>query len=296
MPNPRPPIPRLTPRPMARLLLAGLAMGALAAGGYHGLTRPGQATPDSGVLFANLAPDTVWKLKGAGAPLMQEPLLLDPSTWALPTIEAEAAVGSGEAAADVAASTDGQDGGAEAAAPELAPPSAPPPAPQPPAAPVAAARPAAPPPTPAPTATPPPAPPPASVGLSAQEQQVFDGQNAERAKVGLAPLRLDPALEAVARRRAQDMASRGYFSHTSPTGETAFTLIAAAGIYAPYAGENIGYNTYPDATSAAAILSGFLASAAHRANIVGPHYTRVGVASAVGANGTRYYAVVFAGP
>jgi uncharacterized protein YkwD len=150
------------------------------------------------------------------------------------------------------------------------------------------------------TPVPPPpasAPPPAPVGgLSALEQQLFDGQNAERVRAGLAPLRLDGALQGVARRRANDMASKGYFSHTSPTGETAFSLIDAAGIYAPYAAENIAFNNYANSQSATAALQSFMASASHRANILNGRYTRVGVAVATTASGYKYYAVVFAGP
>ncbi len=135
-----------------------------------------------------------------------------------------------------------------------------------------------------------------SAGLNSLEQQLFEGQNSERARLGLAALRIDAGLEAIARHRAQDMASKGYFSHQSPSGETAFTLIDAAGISAPYAGENIGYNTYTDSASATAVLAAFISSPAHEANIVGAHYSRVGVGMAIAANGTRYYSVVFAGP
>jgi uncharacterized protein YkwD len=154
---------------------------------------------------------------------------------------------------------------------------------------------APPPPPPTPTATPRPAPA-IAVGLTSLEQQVFDGQNAERARSGLAGLRLDGALEVIARRRAQDMANKGYFSHTSPTGETAFALIDAAGIDAPYAGENIGFNNYADSASASGVLTAFMASSAHRANILGGNFTRVGVGVAIAANGNKYYSVVFAGP
>ena len=178
--------------------------------------------------------------------------------------------------------------------PEATEEPAPPPPPSPPRAISHPAPP--PPPPPPPTATPPPPPPPVAVGLSPLEQQLFDGQNAERARAGLAPLRLDGALEGVARRRAQDMASKGYFSHTSPSGETAFGLIDAAGIKAPYAAENIGFNNYPDSSSASGVLAAFMASAGHRVNILNAVYTRVGVAVAIAANGNKYYSVVFAGP
>jgi uncharacterized protein YkwD len=191
--------------------------------------------------------------------------------------------------------------------PPASPETEPPPEAPPPPAPVRVAAQEAPPPPPArtppppPTATPRPAPtvaPPAAPApsLGGLAQLLFDGQNRERAAAGLPALRLDAGLQAVAQRRAGDMASRGYFGHTSPTGETAFSLIDAAGISAPSAAENIGYNDHPDATSAASILAGFMASASHRANILSRTFTRVGVAVAVGANGLKYYAVVFAGP
>jgi uncharacterized protein YkwD len=163
------------------------------------------------------------------------------------------------------------------------------PRPQPRAAAVATATPVPPP----AVSAPPPAP---AAGLASLEQQLFDGQNAERARAGLAPLRLDSALQGVARRRANDMATRGYFSHTSPTGETAFSLIDAAGIYAPYAAENIAFNNYANSQSATSALQAFMASSSHRANILNGRYTRVGVAVALAANGYKYYAVVFAGP
>lgn len=197
----------------------------------------------------------------------------------------------------------------EAASPLQAdePPPLPPPSPlsvrtSPPPPPAARSAPAPtpPPPPPPPTATarpaPTAAPPTAAAGLALLEQQLFDGQNSERARAGLAPLRLDGGLEGVARRRASDMATNGYFSHTSPAGETAFTLIAAAGIYAPYAGENIGYNTFQDSVSASSVLAAFMASPGHRANILNVNFTRVGVGVAISASGAKYYAVVFGGP
>lgn len=188
-----------------------------------------------------------------------------------------------------AAASDESQEGDPPPAPPAAPPDPPPPAVSHPAPQVQ--KPAAP---IAPTATPPP--PPAAVSLSALEQQVFDGQNSERVRAGLSALRIDAGLEAVARQRAQDMASRNYFSHVSPTGETAFSLIDAAGIKAPYAAENIGYNNYGDASSASAVLAAFMSSSTHRSNILSGVYSRVGLAVASAANGNKYYAVVFAGP
>jgi uncharacterized protein YkwD len=145
--------------------------------------------------------------------------------------------------------------------------------------------------TPAPAAAQPPA---ATVSLSGLEQELFASHNAERGQAGLAGLQLDGVLVSVARQRAQDMAAKGYFSHTSPAGQTAFTLLSAAGYAHSLAGENIARNNYPNSQSADVAMTGFMNSAGHRANILDRQFTAVGVGAAVGADGMKYFAVVFA--
>ncbi len=157
--------------------------------------------------------------------------------------------------------------------------------------PVAAAPPSAPPAPVPPTPIPVPAQP---VALSAAEQQLLNLHNAERARAGLAPLAVDPRLQSVARQRATDMATRGYFSHYSPSGQTAFTLMFAAGLNPKAAGENIAYNSFDTATTVITAMNGFLSSPAHRANIVSREYNSIGLAMAVSPSGMKYYSVVFA--
>ena len=118
--------------------------------------------------------------------------------------------------------------------------------------------------------------------------------NAERASSGLAAFTLDGTLTQVARQRAQDMASKGYFAHTSPSGQTAFTLLNGAGYSYSLAGENLARNNYPDAQSVSVAMSGFMASANHRVNVLEVKFTRIGIGMAIGADGLRYFAVVFA--
>jgi uncharacterized protein YkwD len=132
--------------------------------------------------------------------------------------------------------------------------------------------------------------------LSGLEQELFDSHNQIRAANGLPPLALDSALTAIARHRAQDMATRLYFSHTAPNGETAFTLLHDAGIGYRLAAENIAYGTYPDSQIIQATMNGFMASAGHRENILEPRFQLVGVGVAQAANGTKYIAVVFIEP
>jgi uncharacterized protein YkwD len=133
------------------------------------------------------------------------------------------------------------------------------------------------------------------VSLTAFEQQMYSLHNAERSKAGLGTLRLDPTLEAIAHQRANDMAARNYFSHTSPSGETAFSIMAGYGYTYAIAGENIARNNYPDDQSTATAFTGFMNSPSHKENIMDPRFSYVGVAFAFGPDGMKYFAVVFSG-
>jgi uncharacterized protein YkwD len=127
------------------------------------------------------------------------------------------------------------------------------------------------------------------------EQEMLAAHNAERAKAGLGALTVDPTLTNIARQRARDMASKGYFSHTSPSGETAFTLLADANFSYAIAGENIARNNYPDAQSSGVAFTGFMNSPGHRGNIMDGRFTAVGIGAVASGDGMKYFAVVFAG-
>jgi uncharacterized protein YkwD len=148
----------------------------------------------------------------------------------------------------------------------------------------------------APTAVPPTpasAPPQAVVGLRPFEQAMFDSHNTMRSNAGLTGVTIDARLVEVARRRAQDMAAKNYFAHTSPTGETAFTILEEIGYAYKLAGENIARNNYPDPETVQVSMTGFMNSPSHRSNILEPAYRRVGIGFALGADGMKYFAVVF---
>jgi uncharacterized protein YkwD len=76
------------------------------------------------------------------------------------------------------------------------------------------------------------------------------------------------------------MVARGFFSHTNPDGLSPFDRLNAAGVDFTAAGENIAYG-YP---SASAVLSAWLGSSGHRANIENGNYTHHGV----GLEGTHW--------
>ena len=152
------------------------------------------------------------------------------------------------------------------------------------------------PPTVSPPSPLPPSPPQAPVvSLVAFEADIFAGINAERVAVGLPALQLDPNLVMVARERSNDMAQKGYFSHVSPTGETAFTIMDRYGIPYAWAGENLARNNYPDDESVAVTMRDWMASQGHRDNILNPHYSTVGAGAAVDGAGMKYFTLVFVG-
>jgi uncharacterized protein YkwD len=124
---------------------------------------------------------------------------------------------------------------------------------------------------------------------------MYASHNQIRAANGAGSLALDGTLVAVARQRAEDMAANNYFAHTSPSGETAFSIMDGAGYVYAIAGENIARNNYPASQSVQVAMDGFMNSPGHRANILEGQFTRVGIGVAVDGSGMIYYAVVFAG-
>ncbi len=91
------------------------------------------------------------------------------------------------------------------------------------------------------------------------------------------------------------MADNNYFSHTSPTGETAFSIMNDLGYFYLIAGENIARNNYPDDESASVAMTGFMNSPGHRDNILDARFNKVGIGLAIDSAGMKYFAVVFAG-
>ncbi len=135
----------------------------------------------------------------------------------------------------------------------------------------------------------------AGVSLSPLEADFTRRLNAERAAAGLPALAVDGELVSIARVRSNDMASRDYFSHTSPDGQTAFTLIDQRGISYSWAGENLARNNYPLAETIAVAVRDLMASPPHRDNILSPNYTRLGVGYADDGSGMHYFTMIFVG-
>jgi uncharacterized protein YkwD len=130
---------------------------------------------------------------------------------------------------------------------------------------------------------------------SSSEQQLFQLTNQARAAAGRKALHWDSQLASFARARAKDMIVRDYFSHQiPPDGHTVFDVMSNAGYCYNLAGENIGWNNYPDDSATDEIQTMFMNSPDHRANILGPAWDSIGIGAYKGPDGKKMWAVVFA--
>lgn len=143
------------------------------------------------------------------------------------------------------------------------------------------------------------APPPAAqpgcptAAMSGYGLDLFNAVNAQRAANGMGALAANGCLVYVAQLRSNDMAARGYFSHTSPDGSTAFSLMDYYGIPYGWAGENLARNNYPDDQSVGVAINELMNSAGHRDNILHTAYRQIGVAVAIDGSGMKYFTMIF---
>jgi uncharacterized protein YkwD len=105
--------------------------------------------------------------------------------------------------------------------------------------------------------------------------------NTERAKNGEGPLKADAQLEQAAASHGQEMISSDYFEHVSPSGLTPVERIRTTGYIsnseAGYViGENLAWGTLTLVTPQA-IVSAWLASPEHLANILEAKYLDTGI-------------------
>ncbi|MGD7060375.1 CAP domain-containing protein [Bacillus altitudinis] len=113
----------------------------------------------------------------------------------------------------------------------------------------------------------------ADSSLNTFEQEVVELTNKERAKQGLKALSVDSKLSKSARAKSQDMKDKNYFSHTSPTYGSPFDQMKQFGITYKTAGENIAQGQ----RSPQEVVTAWMNSEGHRANILNKNYTHIGV-------------------
>lgn len=120
--------------------------------------------------------------------------------------------------------------------------------------------------------------------------QVVSLINRYRVGKGLRPLGISASLTASSTWKSLHMAGAGYFAHDdpAPVSRSAFQRARDCGFNGNAWGENIAWG-YP---TAQAVVSGWLASPGHKANIESPSFTSTGVGAA-SAGGRVYWTQSF---
>jgi len=107
---------------------------------------------------------------------------------------------------------------------------------------------------------------------------LVDLTNNDREDLGLPMLAINDRLINAAELKAQDMAEKSYFAHTSPEGVTPWYWIDQAGYSYVYAGENLAVNFYDSVD----VQDAWMDSPTHRQNILSPNFNEIGIATSKG--------------
>lgn len=104
--------------------------------------------------------------------------------------------------------------------------------------------------------------------------ELYNLTNQDRQQAGIAPLRLNPKLNASAKAKCDDMVAKNYWSHDAPDGTQPWQFFSAQGITG-LLGENLAEGS---STSADRDNTDWMKSPGHKANILNPNFTDVGFA------------------
>ncbi len=116
-----------------------------------------------------------------------------------------------------------------------------------------------------------------TASLTGAERALLSEMNRARAAAGLPGLRIDWRLQRAARSHSAAMIQRDFFSHAGFA-----QRMRASGARGPIFGENLAWGT-GSRGSASAIVDQWLASPAHRVNLLRPGFVSVGVAAPAGS-------------
>jgi len=117
------------------------------------------------------------------------------------------------------------------------------------------------------------------------EKRVVGIVNEERRRVGLSRLAVQTQLTQAARAHSADMVARNFFGHHSPEGTTVADRVALAGYEFTVVGENVARGQ----ENARQVMNDWMASRGHKANILSPSYTEIGVGVAADKKGHLFW-------
>jgi uncharacterized protein YkwD len=111
-----------------------------------------------------------------------------------------------------------------------------------------------------------------NTNVSMSPVELLSGTNAQRVRDHESNLALNSKLSAAAQAKANDMVERDYWSHVTPDGKTPWTFLKGSGYQYRLAGENLAYG-FLDSGS---VITAWMNSPEHRANVLNDDYEEVG--------------------
>ncbi len=122
--------------------------------------------------------------------------------------------------------------------------------------------------------------------------------NQERQGRGLQPYSLQGQLQAAARIHSTDMACNDFLSHTGSDGSSVRDRVEAQGYSWSWIGENIFATSNQSASAPQSAFDWWMNSDLHRANLLSPNYTEIGIGYRYSADSSYggYFTAVFARP
>ncbi len=114
-----------------------------------------------------------------------------------------------------------------------------------------------------------------SYATNMSPQLLVDSTNSQRAAYSAGTLTLNAKLNSAAQAKANDMATRNYWSHNTPEGNPPWYFITNAGYSYSRAGENLAYG-FTEVNGTLGVIAGWMNSPSHKENLINPAYTEVG--------------------
>lgn len=124
------------------------------------------------------------------------------------------------------------------------------------------------------------------------EKEILKLVNVERKKVGLAPLTLEENLNKIAQTKVKLVIKEGKLNHLAGGYKTFGDFIKDNKISYLIAGENLATKTKTSEET----MKLWMSSKGHRANILNPKFTQLGVARDLDKNGNFYWVQIFIKP
>lgn len=103
-------------------------------------------------------------------------------------------------------------------------------------------------------------------------ERLLQTTNSQRKANGKTDLKVNDKLTAAAQAKANDMAKRNYWSHTTPDGQQPWVFVKNSGYTYQKAGENLAYGF----DNSADTVTGWMNSKSHRENLLDSSYSEVG--------------------